>query len=378
MVEDNMDTLLDPDAERIDAPRQSAQRELPLIGLAGNVVPVELVIAAGCRPMALMARAEDAGADSAPMEEGHEPEARSLFVQALAGRFDRCAMLVIPSTSDAHRFLFQYLKEMQRQGLGDRIPPLECYDFLFGASAAVSRYSRRVLRGLAERLGVLTGMPIADAALRNAIAQMNAVRCALARLDVLRRGGHIAGSDAHRAIRASGFAEPLAYRRALDAWTAGLPVAAALAGRPRLLVISAVPLYHEHLHLACEAAGANVVAEDDEWGTRRGVGQVDNAADPFDALFAYYSEHAVSPRMLQPQREAWVRATMAAGGLDGVLFYVPPSDQFFGWRYPDLKQAADSAGLPTLLVRGDVLDPASIPAITGQIAAFVEQLGGPQ
>jgi benzoyl-CoA reductase/2-hydroxyglutaryl-CoA dehydratase subunit BcrC/BadD/HgdB len=373
-----MDMPFNPDTSRMVASSQAAHSAAPQIGLAGNAVPVELVIAAGCVPFAVMARAEDFDADSAPMEEGHEPEVRSLFLQALAGAFDHCAMLVVPSTSDGHRYLFQYLKEMQRQGAGERIPPLECYDFLFGASAAVRRYSRRVLRGLAERLGVLTGSPVSDGALRNAIAQTNAVRSAIARLDGLRRSGHIAGAEAHAAIRASGYVEPLAYRRALDAWIGGLPAAAPLAGRARLLVISAVPLYHERLHQACEAAGANVVAEDDEWGTRRGVGQVDTAADPLDALFAHYSEHAVSPRMLQPQREAWVRATMAAGGLDGVLFYVPPSDQFFGWRYPALKHAADACGLPTLLVRDEVLDAAAVPAITAGIATFVQQLKGPQ
>lgn len=371
-----MEMSINPDTSRMDAATLAAGRGMPVIGLAGSVVPVELVVAAGCQPLALMARAEDAGADSAPMEEGHEPEARSLFLQALAGRFDLCAALVMPSTSDGHRYLFQYLKEMQRQGQGEHIPPLEPYDFLFGASAAVRRYSQRVLRGLAERLAVISGSPVSDAALRHAIGEANAVRCAIARLDRLRREGYLAGSAAHRAIRASGYTDPASYRRALDAWTGQLPPQARHAGLPRLLVVSAVPLYHERLHLACEAAGANVVAEDDEWGTRRGAGQVDTAAAPLDALFAYYSEHAVSPRMLQPQRESWVRGVMAAGGLDGVLFYVPPSDQFFGWRYPELRQAAAGCGLASLLVRDEVLDDAALPGMTARIAAFVQQLGG--
>lgn len=371
-----METSINPDTSRMDAVRLAAERGMPVIGLAGTVVPVELVIAAGCQPLALTARAEDAHADSAPMEEGHEPEARSLFLQAMAGNFDACATLVMPSTSDGHRYLFQYLKEMQRQGMGEHIPPLEPYDFLFGGSAAVRRYSQRVLRGLAERLAVVTGKPITDAALRNAIGQVNAVRCAIARLDRPRRAGQLAGSAAHRAIRASGVADPVDYRRALDAWSGQLPTQARWASAPRLLVVSAVPLYHERLHLACEAAGANVVAEDDEWGTRRGVGQVDAAADPLDALFAYYSEHVVSPRMLQPQRESWVRGVMAAGGLDGVLFYVPPSDQFFGWRYPELRQVAAACGLATMLVRDEILDDAAVPGVTAQVAAFVQQLGG--
>src|SRR4051812_23111005 len=65
----------------------------PIVGIIGDVVPTELIVAAGCRPRRLWARAEDFARDSAPMEREHEGEVRSLFIQAAEGAFSECDLL---------------------------------------------------------------------------------------------------------------------------------------------------------------------------------------------------------------------------------------------------------------------------------------------
>jgi hypothetical protein len=355
------------------SPGQAAPGQ-PIIGLVGAVAPPELVLAAGCRALILMARPGDFGRSADPMEDGHEPEIRSLFLQACEGEFALCDLMVVPSTSDGYRFLFQYLKEMQRQGKGEAIPPLAPFDFLFGTSAPVRRYSERVLQRFADRLAVLRGRPVGEPELAAAIAVTNGVRAELRRLGQLRRAGKVGGAQAHEAIRAGAVMEPQAYRAQLAHWLEQLADAPGVGG-PRLLVISAVPLYHEALHTACEAAGLCVAAEDDEWGARRATPDISTDGAPLAAIFAHYAQYAVSPRMLQAEREAWVTQQMRSGDYDAVLFYIPPSDQFFGWRYPDLKRLAETCGLPHHLLRHEVLDPAAAPSINAELRAFAATLG---
>ena len=354
------------------AARQARADGVPVVGLVGTVTPVELVLAARVFPLALSARAADWARHTDDMEDGHEPEVRSLFMQGLEGEFELCDLVVIPSASDGHRFLFQYLREMQRQGRADRLPPLHHLDLLFGPSPPVRRHSLRALHGLVDRLSMLTGHRPGDAELCDAIARCNALRRLLALLNERRAAGQVIGVDAHRATRTCGFAPTPVQVDALAAWVAALGKAEVDGTRPRLLLVSAVPLYHEALHAACEAAGALVTAEDDEWGARRGAPPLAAGASPLEAMFDHLVRHAVSPRMLRAGREAWVTAQLASGAYDGVVFYVPPSDQYFGWRYPALKAQAEQAGLATLLVRDDALDPAS--RLEATLAPFVAGL----
>ncbi len=366
---------------------QARAEKKPLVGLIGVVAPIEIVLAAGCIPLTLTAQAEDWNLSAAPMEEGHEPEVRSLFRQALAGAFADCDLLIIPSTSDGYRFLYQYLKEMKRQGRGEQIPPLFAFDFLFGRADAVRSYSKQVAQGLLDRLTSLTGKPISKTDLQSAIHETNRVRQQCQRLAALRYEGLISGQDAHRALRAGACQTPSRYADALENWLAELSSTTGSSThpdtgpethpdtgpnlRPRLLLISAVPLYHDVLHAIAEHSGALVISEDDDWGARRASPQIPLDDDPLEALFAHTYQYACSPRMLRAEREAWVIAQMQSTKVDGVVFYIPPSDQSFGWRYPDLKAQATACGLPSCLLRDEVLDPESHTWIAEKIRLFL-------
>ncbi len=347
---------------------------IPLVGLVGTVTPLELVIAAGAMPVSVMGRAEDWGVSVDPMEEGHEPEISSLFRQATTGFLDCLDLLVVPSTSDGYRYLYPYLKEMQRQGLGECIPTIVPYDFLFGEAPAVQRHSRTVMRDLCTRLAVLTGKAVTDAALAQAIELTNQTRQQVRKLQGLRAVGQVSGADAHRMVRATAFADVASYAEVLTSILATQAADPRPAKAPRLLLISAVPLYHERLHEVLEFSGALVIAEDDEWGSRRGSPDISVEGAPMEALFAHARTYTVSPRMLQAEREAWACAQMQSGMYDGVVFYIPPCDQFFGWRYPDLDAVAAANGLPTLLIREDVLDAAAGPAIKQASNRFIDGL----
>jgi hypothetical protein len=49
-------------------------------------------------------------------------------------------------------------------------------------------------------------------------------------------------------------------------------------------------------------------------------------------------------------------AELERGGIDGVIFYIPPGDLAFGWDYPRLAELVRARGLQSLLLLGqDVL-----------------------
>ena len=108
------------------------------------------------------------------------------------------------------------------------------------------------------------------------------------------------------------------------------------------------------------------MAEDDWWGARAADGDVDMDAPSIrdaivDKYFRRTASAAVSPRA---PRQAWLLDQFESASLDGVIFYVPPSDKFFGWDYPALKARLDDAGIPSLLVRTAIGDASGTDAIT--------------
>jgi benzoyl-CoA reductase/2-hydroxyglutaryl-CoA dehydratase subunit BcrC/BadD/HgdB len=354
-------------AKLLAAARTTAR---PVVGLVGSAIPVELVLAAGCHPLYLAADDADFSRDSAPMESFHEPEVRSLFRQAVTGGFEPCRLLVIASSSDGYRFLFQYLTEMQRTGRGARIPQLLLYDFQFGDTPSVDRYNRKVVQTLLAALAANGGTHADATAMCATLDRCNALRRSLALLQRTRICGTVAGSDALRHVAALNWAQPEASARELDEALAGLTIAASQAG-PRLLLAGSEPCYHEHLHQLLESCGAQVILENDEWGTRRAGPQCDAGADPEAAICAHYKAHVCSPRQPTARREAWLRSQLESGAPDALLLYAPPSDQYFGWECPSLVQLAAAIGLPAMLLRSEVLDVVQAAEARAQVSAWL-------
>lgn len=363
-------------ADRFAAARAAKAENHRIVGLIGSAIPTELVWAAGAFPLALTPRAEDFSRDPAPMESDHEADVRSLFLQATQGTFALCDAIVIASTSDAYRYLFQYLTEMGRTGQGAPLPPIWLYDFLFGDGPVVRHYDGIIVRQLVDRLSALTGQAVTDEALAMAIGRTDRVRAELAKLPALRTEGHLSGTDAMAVIGAGAWIAPETHRALLQQCIATTQTAQSSTpppSRPRLLVATAVPLYHDRLHRLAEVAGMTVVAEDDSWGARAGGPPIGAAADPWAALIDHVRAHDASPRQTCTRREAWLKQSMA-GAIDGVLFYLPPDDQSFGWRYPTLSETAAALGKPSLLIRDDALDPDG----SARIAAALAQWTAPK
>jgi benzoyl-CoA reductase/2-hydroxyglutaryl-CoA dehydratase subunit BcrC/BadD/HgdB len=353
-----------------------------VVGVMGSVAPVELILAAGYLPVLVAAEPPRPTPLADPwMEPEFAWEHRSLLDRTLRGDFESFDLLIV--TRSYHE-VYYYLKEIVRQGQGTRVPPLHMYDLMQSQRPAVRPYGIGRTEELRAALARLAGAPISDDALRAAVRLTNRRRQAMRNLLERRRSGQVSGATAIRAIGASYVMHPEAYTETLTAYLENLTPEPDLAGRPRLLVVTSEPLYHPALHDALEAAGALVVSEDDWWGARA-AGR-DIPIDPIDApgnespmaaIFEkYFSDSptlGVSPRT---PREAWLRAQIEQGDIDGVVFYLPPSDHLYGWYYPGLKEYLDERGVPSVMLRDDVLEadgPAKVgAAVVGLVSSLAQ------
>ncbi|SPF78126.1 2-hydroxyacyl-CoA dehydratase family protein [Pseudoprimorskyibacter insulae] len=319
------------------------------VGLITPIAPIELVLAAGLRPVRLYGQT-----DRMPtladryMEAEMDGEVRSLFDQFLQGRFAGLDLALLPHASEQHLHLKYYLDEAQRWEPELDMPPVALVDLLQTPAWATSRYDRDRIDNLAQRLGTL-GQPITAQGLAQAIAQVNAMRLALRRVVALRSAGRITAADAHRfaalfgAVSASDYAD-LAGRLADQSivQTAGLRV-----------VLSGSMRDDTRVYQALDDAGAVLAVDDHVAADRLGGPLVEPETDPFEAVTEYYQLHAPSVRQT-PQRpldEAFVQRCQDAGAQVHICV-LEDVDDTLGWDWPRRRDLLQAAGIPSVLLTG--------------------------
>jgi benzoyl-CoA reductase subunit C len=358
------------------AARAFKQRGGKVVGIVGHSAPPELCVALGALPVQIAAQLDHATprADRL-MPDNHGWESRSICEQALHGEYDFLDLLVI---TRAYGPLYYVLREVHRQGNAPGLPALYLFDLLQSERTCFAAYNETCLSLFISRLERLTAAQATEPLLARAIASSNAQRGLWRQLHRLRQGARISGADAMRAIGAGCFMPQASHAGALHELIEAAPDAAraeALARRPRLLVVAAEPLFHTALHDALESAGGLVVAEDDFWGARAGELDIDEGERPRQALLAQCSHKPASPYPIGLEaRAAWLVAQVAADAIDGVVFYIPPSDHSFGWDYPTLKAELDRVGCRSLLLRENVRQPTGREQATAIAKTFVAEL----
>jgi benzoyl-CoA reductase/2-hydroxyglutaryl-CoA dehydratase subunit BcrC/BadD/HgdB len=249
------------------------------------------------------------------------------------------------------------------------------FDLMQSQRDAVRGYNWGRTRALLEQLERLAGAAIADEQLGAAIGLTNRVRALQRQVLDRRWGAGLSGVDAMQALGAGYFMPPDAYAETLAAYLGHLQPDAELAARPRLLILPSEPLSHLHLHAALEAAGALVVAEDDWWGSRAPGADVQPGGSPAEAILRKYWLDTPTANVYPAEaREEWFVQQATREDVDGVVFYLPPSDHQLGWDYPRLKAYLDSTGKPSLLLRHDAATADGRDAIPAQLKPWLEAL----
>lgn len=333
---------------------------VPVVGFTSNTVPWELIRAAGCFPVLI---GPDLGVFDRPnsvadsvMEPIFESRIRAIFSDILSGAWSFLRLLIIPRTSEPEYKLYLYLREVARQKLSEKGPPVYLNDLLHTRSPVSRRYGIRRTEDLKRRLKAFGN--ISTKSLSKAIQESNAARAGLRRLQNLRSGEapRIAGSAAHAITGALYFMDRVEHANLIEEVCRQSKSSKPLRG-PRLM-IKGMPLYHNRLHQVLEQHDAVVVAEDDWWGSRavnRDIATAPNSASSVKAIFENYYLRAPSPRVCPAAvADRWFQSAVRRG-IEGVVFYLPPDDDIYGWDYPRQLDFLSERAIPSLLIREDAV-----------------------
>jgi hypothetical protein len=312
-------------------------------------VPVELVRAAGFRPVVAHGSTRPTPAADGVLEPGLFPaRLRQLVEAALTGRLGQVAAIVLPRTSDADYKCFLYLRELGRRGAP--LPPVLLFDLLQSAVPEARDHNVARTRALFGQLAGIAGRTPDLAALRGEIGRADRARAAARRLDSLRSGRpRIAGVEAMRLLGARWQLDPERYAALAESAASAFAARAPIDG-PRVLLAGA-PVDTTALHAAAEAAGAVVVAELSPFGSG-GIGDDVGARDePVAALADRYRDATLDART--PVATLRRRIGDALAAVDAVIVSLPPDDQAFGWDYPGMREHFRRLGVPHAVVTGD-------------------------
>jgi benzoyl-CoA reductase/2-hydroxyglutaryl-CoA dehydratase subunit BcrC/BadD/HgdB len=336
---------------------------LPLVGVTSNTVPWELVRAAGFHPVLLSPRRSRTPFADRYMEDVFSVRIKAIFDFLISPESASLSAVVIPRTSEQEHKLYLYLREVLRQGT-ERAPQPILYALLHARSAEAQTYGLERTHDLKRTLERLTGRCIEPAPLTAAIAEGNAARQAIRGLLQQREGiaPRLSGSEALALIGAWYLMDRTEYALLAQEAVREIQLRPPLEG-PRIL-IKGSPLDSPEFCEAIEAHGANVVAEDDWWGSRAAGRDIDTTTEPIRAIFEKYYFDAPSPRVFPVEiADAWFQRK--ALEVDGVIFYLSPEDDVIGWDYPRLRAYLDERAIPHLTLRIES---------SNEIGAFIQKL----
>ena len=340
----------------------------PYVVASWPSVPVEIIRAAGFRPVIARGASDPTPAADAHLEPGIFPNRlRHLVEDALSGRLSDAARVIIPRTSDADYKCFLYLREFVRKGVATALAPVVLFDLLQSRSAEVRNHDVERARALLDELASGSGrMPSADD-LRLEIARANAARAVARRLGALRRiVPRVTGTDVFPLLAAFWEMEPDRYVEMASDAAGRIAARPPLAG-PRVLLAGA-PVDGRTLHEAIESHGAVVVAEAGPWGSGAAGDDVRLDDDPIAALADKYRADSIGARTPVDALRRWTASLL--DDVDAVVVSLPPDDAVFGWDYPALRDVLKARRMPHVCLRGDQFQ-APTPPDHAQLGAMV-------
>lgn len=335
-------------------------------GYVGADVPVELLTAAGYDPVRLTgAPGTDTAAGDRLLGTGVDPLARSVLTRLLAQEFGPLDLLVVSRDCEASLRLFYVLRELARVDPRPGLPPVHLVDVLHLPHRTTTRYVLAKVRELRARLGD-RGAPVADDALRAAIAAHDRVRGLLRELGALRHADatRLTGAEYVETVLATTALPVAAAERLVRERLAAVRDRAPVGGLPVFLTGSA----HDgpQVYRQLEAAGLLVVGEDHDGGdllVRRDVGVPAPGAEELALAERYQHNGPSAPRASIGARAAHTAAAARERGARALVAYVRRGDDAPAWDLPAQRAAT---GLPAVLLGRQPyggLDPAAPAAV---------------
>lgn len=308
------------------------------VGYVGADVPVELITAAGLRPLRLTGKpGEDSALGDRYLGRGVDPVARSILTRILTGDYGPLEAIVVSRDCEASLRLFYALRELHRIEPALGLPPLRLVDVLHLPHHTTTRYVHAKIAQLREWLG--RWRPIGDDDLAAAITAHDTLRRSLGRLAALRQANRLSGTR---------FLETVAATTAVPVTDAIALVERALA-EPRetagvRLFLTGSSHDHPAVYETLERTGFLVVGEDHDWGE---LLFARTCAAPTELALAERYQHngPSAPRASIRHRAAHTAAAARACGAEVLLSYARVHDDAPPWDFPEQRAAT---GLPAV------------------------------
>ncbi len=341
------------------------------IGFFCPYVPEELLHAAGALPFRLMGTPIKMSHVQAHLPPNCCHLVKSSLESLLQGELDFLRGIIFSHTCDA------------MQGLADiwalqRRIPLQFN--LMMPSHLDSELSRPYLKAEIERFKDFLESnvgKITPQSLKASIQLFNRIREKLQEIYARRPKWHtqISGRDFARIIRAGYLMDRARYLELLEEIWNALPEKGDDSGNLVPIFLAGNMTHSDFYFSLIEEAGAIVVQDDLCSGTRFLRLMVPEDADPIEGLTNRYLTSFLCPtkyKGVHAHAETLVKEVQKSGA-KGVIFLLYKYCEPHFFDYPDLKQALESRGIPTLLL--EVEDPSySVGQLKIRVQAFVEML----
>jgi benzoyl-CoA reductase/2-hydroxyglutaryl-CoA dehydratase subunit BcrC/BadD/HgdB len=341
------------------------------IGFFCPYVPEELLHAAGALPFRLMGTPIKMSHVQAHLPPNCCHLVKSSLESLLQGELDFLRGIIFSHTCDA------------MQGLADiwalqRRIPLQFN--LMMPSHLDSELSRPYLKAEIERFKDFLESnvgKITPQSLKASIQLFNRIREKLQEIYTRRPKRHtqISGRDFARIIRAGYLMDRARYLELLEEIWNALPEKGDDSGNLVPIFLAGNMTHSDFYFSLIEEAGAIVVQDDLCSGTRFLRLMVPEDTDPIEGLTNRYLTSFLCPtkyKGVHAHAETLVKEVQKSGA-KGVIFLLYKYCEPHFFDYPDLKQALESKGIPTLLL--EVEDPSySVGQLKIRVQAFVEML----
>lgn len=355
--------------------REDAARGRGTVGYVGDVVPTELIEAAGLQPVHLTGRGR---ADTPLVDRYIRPNRGTrdsdvtvdavleTILDGSAGELDR---LVIPHISRSHQGIPLDLAMAREAGLS--VPPVHYLDRSYLCADTSLQFNRRQFDKLVRSLSTW-GERITGESLEEVLAHGRVYAAELTSLSEARRrpGSPVAGATAVDTVLSSQRVGVEEGSRVLQ--RAGSTMAGSTPGLPEVF-LGGHAVDHSLWHAEVESAGCRVIAEDAPWSLGGDPVPTVAGIDPLEILRTRYAspdaEAMVTPMSIHISRTL---ARVEASGARRAVFIVPPGDHRM-WEVPTLCASLERLGVRTLHLKNQPYAPTGNAAPAEAIHTFLTE-----
>jgi len=334
--------------------------------------PEELLIAAGMLPVRVLGAHEPQNVSEPHIFGMFCPFCRDSLAQGLLGRFDYAQGVTLTQSCIQYRQTFTSWRM--------HVPTVEWDYYCPMPNDVQSPHAKKAhyaeIGRFREFLGQLTGKPLTDAMLNDALDLVNENRRLLRQLYEFRKAEnpHVTGLEAVYAALTAQFTDKGEHNAELKKVLARLPTRKM--GREQGVRLMTIGSENDDCGFMAmvESVGATIVIDDQCSGTRYFWNEAKRNGNPVQAIADRYCERPACPTKDYPEHTRFGHVLQLAKDYNAraaVFLQQKFCDPHEG-DYPDLKRHLEDNGVPTLFLEFDITNP--IGPFRIRIEAFLETL----